>query len=145
MPFNDFDFSGGFQPIESATFGVASSPSFYGSSPSNVDLAFGKGIGVDTSNYSIDKNKPKDFDWLSAIGMGLGVAGDVIGASKGSPTGYSKDLLAKSRQRMSGDLLTDYLNNPESNTNLLASIFAGGIHKHMGKYLRAAATGSFID
>lgn len=136
MPFNDFDFSGGFQPIESATFGVASSPSFYGSSPSNVDLAFGKGIGVDTSNYSIDKNKPKAFDWLSAIGMGLGVAGDVIGASKGSPTGYSKDLLAKSRQRMSGDLLIDYLNNPKSNTSGLAAIFAGLYNKDMGDYLK---------
>ena len=61
MPFNDFDFSGGFQPIESATFGVASSPSFYGSSPSDVDLAFGKGIGVDTSKYSIDRNRIREI------------------------------------------------------------------------------------
>ena len=144
MPFNDFDFSGGFQPIESATFGVASSPSFYGSSPSDIDLAFGKGIGVDTSKYNIDKNKPKDFDWLSAIGMGLGVAGDVIGASKGSPTGYSKELLAKSRQRMSGDLLTDYLNNPKSNTAGLAAVFAGLFNKNMGDYLSSASTGSSI-
>jgi hypothetical protein len=134
MPFNDFDFSGGFQPIESATFGVASSPSFYGSSPSDVDLAFGKGVGVDLAKYSLDKNKPKDFDLLSAIGMGLGVAGDVIGATKGSPTGYSKELIAKSRQRMSGDLLTDYLNNPKSNTTGLASICAGLFNKKMGDY-----------
>lgn len=144
MPFNDFDFSGGFQPIESATFGVASSPSFYGSSPSDVDLAFGKGVGVDLAKYSLDKNKPKDFDLLSAIGMGLGVAGDVIGASKGSPTGYSKELLAKSKQRMSGDLLTDYLNNPKSNTIGLASIFAGLFNKNMGDYLSSASTGSSI-
>jgi len=144
MSLNDFDFSGGFQPIESATFGVASSPSFYGSSPSDVDLAFRKGVGVDTSKYSIDRNKPKDFDWLSAIGMGFGVAGDLIGATKGSPTGYSKELLANSKQRMSGDLLTDYLNNPKSNTAGLAAVFAGLFNKNMGDYLRSASTGSSL-
>ena len=144
MSLNDFDFSSGFQPIESATFGVASSPSSYGSIPSNVDLAFGKGVGVDLAKYSLDKNKPKDFDWLSAIGMGFGVAGDLIGATKDSPTGYSKELLANSKQRMSGDLLTDYLNNPKSNTAGLAAVFAGLFNKNMGDYLRSASTGSSL-
>jgi hypothetical protein len=45
---------------------------------------------------------------------------------------------------MSGDLLTDYLNNPKSNTAGLAAVIAGFFNKNMGDYLSSASTGSSI-
>ena len=92
---------------------------------SDVDMTgydpYGKGIpGLDTSAYSMDaiQSKPKkDFgfsDIVKLLGIGAGVAGDVIKSSRGeAPT-----------SRMAGSGLVDYFKNSDPNkTSDLAAIF----------------------
>jgi hypothetical protein len=74
---------------------------------------YGKGIpGLDTSAYSMDaiQSKPKkDFgfsDIVKLLGIGAGVAGDVIRSSRGEAPTFS---------RMAGPGLVDYFNSSDPN------------------------------
>lgn len=83
---------------------------------SDVDMTgydpYGKGIpGLDTSAYSMDaiQSKPKkDFgfsDIVKLLGIGAGVAGDVIKSSRGEAPTF----------RMAGSGLVDYFKNSDPN------------------------------
>jgi hypothetical protein len=83
---------------------------------SGMDLAkydpYGKGIpGIDTSEYSTDAilSKPqKGFgfsDIVKLLGIGAGVAGDVIKSSRGEAPTF----------RMAGSGLVDYFKNSDPN------------------------------
>jgi hypothetical protein len=142
MALDDFDFSVGsyLSPVDSQQFGVAPTDSSreFSFSPDAQKQAYTSGFGIDTTKYNLNKTKPNNIDWLKVLGMGMGVAGDIIGATKGIKPSYSSALLS----RMSGDGLTDYLNSDPSKTSGLASIFAKLFNKNFGEYIEAATTRS---
>ena len=100
---------------------------------SDVDMTgydpYGKGIpGLDTSAYSMDaiQSKPKKdfgfFDIVKLLGIGAGVAGDVLRSSRGEDPMFS---------RMAGPGLVDYFKSSDPNK---ASDVAGILKAITNKY-----------
>jgi hypothetical protein len=89
---------------------------------SDVDMTgydpYGKGIpGLDTSAYSMDAIHKKDFgfsDIVKLLGIGAGVAGDVIRSSRGEAPTFS---------RLAGPRLAKYFT---SNPNKTSDLFGFG-------------------
>ena len=94
MAISDFDFSGGFNPVDNQQFGVAA--------PSNFDFkfdpnaprfdpgAYTSGLGVDTAKYGLDQQKKaRGLSGLDIVGLIAGGAGDFAngGSSRESRRG----------------------------------------------------------
>jgi hypothetical protein len=148
MAISDFDFSGGFTPVDNQQFGVAA--------PSNFDFkfdpnaprfdpgAYTSGLGVDTAKYGLDQQKKaRGLSGLEIAGITAGFVGDIIKQTKGGEPTYGPALLSK-RERgagMAGTLLGSYFGDTSTNTDDLAPLVAGLFSKYMGNYLKSAGSG----
>ena len=57
MAISDFDFSGGFSPVDNQQFGVAAPDFGFSFSPDMQEKAYTSGLGVDTAKYGLDQQK----------------------------------------------------------------------------------------
>lgn len=144
MAISDFDFSGGFSPVDNQQFGVATPDFGFNFSPSMQETAYNSGLGVDTAKYGLDQQKKaKGLSFLDIAGLGAGVAGDIIRGTRGQDPVFGPSLLnqKKSKGSMAGDLLGRYFGSPSTNTEDLAPLVAGLFSKYMGDYLKSAGSG----
>ena len=143
MAISDFDFSGGFNPVDNQQFGVAA--------PSNFDFkfdpnaprfdpgAYTSGLGVDTAKYGLDQQKKaRGLSGLDIVGLIAGGAGDFIRGTQGKDPVFGPALLSK---RNAGTRLGDYFGDTSTNTDDLSSLVAGLFSKKMGDYLKSARSG----
>jgi len=143
MAISDFDFSGGFNPVDNQQFGVAA--------PSNFDFkfdpnaprfdpgAYTSGLGVDTAKYGLDQQKKaRGLSGLDIVGLIAGGAGDFIRGTQGKNPVFGPALLSK---RNAGTRLGDYFGDTSTNTDDLSSLVAGLFSKKMGDYLKSARSG----
>jgi len=148
MAISDFDFSGGFSPVDNQQFGVAA--------PSNFDFkfdpnaprfdpgAYTSGLGVDTAKYGLDQQKKaKGLSFLDLLGYGAGIAGDIALGIDNKPPVFGPALLSKRGKGagMAGTLLGSYFGDTSTNTDDLAPLIAGLFSKSMGDYLKSARSG----
>ena len=143
MAISDFDFSGGFTPVDNQQFGVAA--------PSNFDFkfdpnaprfdpgAYTSGLGVDTAKYGLDQQKKaRGLSGLDIVGLIAGGASDFIRGTQGKNPVFGPALLSK---RNAGTRLGDYFGDTSTNTDDLSSLVAGLFSKKMGDYLKSARSG----
>ena len=117
MAISDFDFSGGFSPVDNQQFGVAAPDLGFNFSPSMQETAYTSGLGVDTAKYGLDQQKKaRGLSFLDIAGLGAGVAGDIIRGTQGKDPVFGPALL-------------------------LAPYFAAFFNKKMGNYLKSASSG----
>ena len=150
MAISDFDFSGGFTPVDNQQFGVAA--------PSNFDFkfdpnaprfdpgAYTSGLGVDTAKYGLDQQKKaKGLSGFEIAGLIAGIGGDIIRGTQGKDPVFGPSLLSKrGRGRgagMAGDLLGSYFGDTSTDTDDLAYAFANLFDKRMSPYLKSARSG----
>jgi len=144
MAISDFDFSGGFSPVDNQQFGVAAPDLGFNFSPSMQETAYTSGLGVDTAKYGLDQQKKaRGLSFLDIAGLGAGVAGDIIRGTQGKDPVFGPSLLnqKKSKESMAGDLLGRYFGSSSTNTEDLAPLVAGLFSKYMGDYLKSAGSG----
>jgi hypothetical protein len=139
MAISDFDFSGGFTPVDNQQFGVAAPDFGFSFSPSMQETAYTSGLGVDTAKYGLDQQKKaKGLSGLDIVGLIAGGAGDFIRGTQGKDPVFGPALLSK---RNAGTRLGDYFGDTSTNTDDLSSLVAGLFSKKMGDYLKSARSG----
>ena len=139
MAISDFDFSGGFSPVDNQQFGVAAPDFGFSFSPSMQETAYTSGLGVDTAKYGLDQQKKaKGLSGLDIVGLIAGGAGDFILGTQGKDAKFGPALLSK---RNAGTRLGDYFGDTSTNTDDLSSLIAGLFSKNMGDYLKSARSG----
>jgi len=139
MAISDFDFSGGFNPVDNQQFGVAAPDFGFSFSPSMQETAYTSGLGVDTAKYGLDQQKKaKGLSGLDIVGLIAGGAGDFIRGTQGKDPVFGPALLSK---RNAGTRLGDYFGDTSTNTDDLSSLIAGLFSKNMGDYLKSARSG----
>ena len=144
MAISDFDFSGGFSPVDNQQFGVAAPDLGFNFSPSMQETAYTSGLGVDTAKYGLDQQKKaRGLSFLDIAGLGAGVAGDIIRGTQGKDPVFGPSLLnqKKSKESMAGDLLGSYFGDTSTDTKDLAPFIAALFSKNMGDYLKSASSG----
>ena len=144
MAISDFDFSGGFNPVDNQQFGVAAPDFGFSFSPSMQETAYTSGLGVDTAKYGLDQQKKaRGLSGLEIAGITAGFVGDIIKETKGDKPTYGPALLSKRGRGagMAGTLLGDYFGDTSTNTDDLSSLIAGIFSKKMGDYLKSARSG----
>ena len=139
MAISDFDFSGGFTPVDNQQFGVAAPDFGFSFSPSMQETAYTSGLGVDIAKYGLDQQKKaKGLSGLDIVGLIAGGAGDFIRGTQGKDPVFGPALLSK---RNAGTRLGDYFGDTSTNTDDLSSLVAGLFSKKMGDYLKSARSG----
>ncbi len=144
MAISDFDFSGGFTPVDNQQFGVAAPDFGFSFSPSMQETAYTSGLGVDTAKYGLDQQKKaRGLSFLDIAGLGAGVAGDFIRGTQGKDPVFGPALLSKRGRGagMAGTLLGSYFGDTSTDTDDLAPLFAGLFNKKMGEYLKSVGIG----
>jgi len=144
MAISDFDFSGGFTPVDNQQFGVAAPDFGFSFSPSMQETAYTSGLGVDTAKYGLDQQKKaKGLSGLDIVGLIAGGAGDFIRGTQGKDPVFGPALLSKRGRGagMAGTLLGSYFGDTSTNTDDLAPLIAGLFSKNMGDYLKSARSG----
>lgn len=144
MAISDFDFSGGFSPVDNQQFGVAAPDLGFNFSPSMQETAYTSGLGVDTAKYGLDQQKKaKGLSGFDIVGLLAGGAGDFIRGTQGKDPVFGPALLSKRGRGtgMAGDLLGSYFGSSSTNTDDLAPLVAGLFSKYMGNYLKSAGSG----
>ena len=144
MAISDFDFSGGFSPVDNQQFGVAAPDLGFNFSPSMQETAYTSGLGVDTAKYGLDQQKKaRGLSFLDIAGLGAGVAGDIIRGTQGKDPIFGPSLISKRGRGtgMAGDLLGSYFADTSTDTDDLAPYFAAFFNKKMGNYLKSASSG----
>jgi len=139
MAISDFDFSGGFTPVDNQQFGVAAPDFGFSFSPSMQETAYTSGLGVDTAKYGLDQQKKaRGLSGLDIVGLIAGGAGDFIRGTQGKDPVFGPALLSK---RNAGTRLGDYFGDTSTNTDDLSSLVADLFSKKMGDYLKSARSG----
>ena len=144
MAISDFDFSGGFTPVDNQQFGVAAPDFGFSFSPSMQEKAYTSGLCVDTAKYGLDQQKKaKGLSGLDIVGLIAGGAGDFIRGTQGKDPVFGPALLSKRGRGagMAGTLLGSYFGDTSTNTDDLAPLIAGLFSKNMGDYLKSARSG----
>jgi len=144
MAISDFDFSGGFTPVDNQQFGVAAPDFGFSFSPSMQETAYTSGLGVDTAKYGLDQQKKaRGLSGLDIVGLIAGGAGDFIRGTQGKDPVFGPALLSKRGRGagMAGTLLGSYFADTSTNTDYLAPFFASMFSKNMGDYLKSARSG----
>lgn len=144
MAISDFDFSGGFSPVDNQQFGVAAPDFGFSFSPSMQETAYTSGLGVDTAKYGLDQQKKaRGLSGLEIAGLIAGGAGDFIRGTQGKDPVFGPALLSKRGRGagMAGTLLGSYFADTSTNTDDLAPFFASMFSKNMGDYLKSARSG----
>ena len=148
MAISDFDFSGGFSPVDNQQFGVAAPSKFDFKFDPNAPRfdpgAYTSGLGVDTAKYGLDQQKKANgLSGLEIAGITAGFLGDLIKKTKNEEPTYGPALLSKRGRGtgMAGDLLGSYFGDTSTDTNDLAPLFAAIFNKKMGNYLKSASSG----
>jgi hypothetical protein len=144
MAISDFDFSGGFSPVDNQQFGVAAPDFGFSFSPDMQEKAYTSGLGVDTAKYGLDQQKKaKGLSGLDIVGLLAGGAGDFIRGTQGKDPIFGPALLSKRGRGagMAGTLLGSYFGDTSTNTDDLAPLIAGLFSKNMGDYLKSARSG----
>jgi len=146
MAISDFDFSGGFTPVDNQQFGVAAPDFGFSFSPAMQETAYTSGLGVDTAKYGLDQQKKaKGLSGFEIAGLIAGIGGDIIRGTQGKDPVFGPSLLSKrGRGRgagMAGDLLGSYFGDTSTDTDDLAYAFANLFDKRMSPYLKSARSG----
>jgi len=139
MAISDFDFSGGFTPVDNQQFGVAAPDFGFSFSPSMQETAYTSGLGVDTAKYGLDQQKKaRGLSGLDIVGLIAGGAGDFIRGTQGKDPVFGPALLSK---RNAGTRLGDYFGDTSTNTDDLSSLVSGLFSKKTSDYLKSARSG----
>ena len=148
MAISDFDFSGGFSPVDNQQFGVAAPSKFDFKFDPNAPRfdpgAYTSGLGVDTAKYGLDQQKKaRGLSGLDIVGLLAGGAGDFIRGTQNKDPLFGPALLSKRGRGtgMAGDLLGSYFADTSTDTDDLAPYFAAFFNKKMGNYLKSASSG----
>jgi len=144
MAISDFDFSGGFSPMDTQQFGVAAPDLGFNFSPSMQETAYTSGLGGDTAKYGLDQQKnAKGLSFLDIAGLGAGIAGDIIRGTQGKDPVFGPSLMSKRGRGtgMAGELLGRYFADTSTDTKDLAPFMAAIFNKQMGDFLKSASSG----
>jgi hypothetical protein len=144
MAISDFDFSGGFSPVDNQQFGVAAPDLGFNFSPSMQETAYTSGLGVDTAKYGLDQQKKaKGLSGFDIAGLIAGVGGDIIRGTRGEDPIFGPALLSKKGKRsgMAGDLLGSYFGDTSTDTDKLAGIVDYIFKENMRPFLKSARSG----
>ena len=148
MDISDFDFSGGFSPVDDQQFGVAAPSKFDFKFDPNAPRfdpgAYTSGLGVDTAKYGIDQQKKaRGLSGLDIVGLIAGFGGDFIRGTQNKDPLFGPALLSKRGRGtgMAGDLLGSYFGDTSTDTKDLAPFIAALFSKNMGDYLKSASSG----
>ena len=148
MAISDFDFSGGFSPVDDQQFGVAAPSKFDFKFDPNAPRfdpgAYTSGLGVATAKYGLDQQKKaRGLSGLDIAGLGAGIAGDIIRGTQGKDPVFGPSLMSKRGRGtgMAGELLGRYFADTSTDTKDLAPFMAAIFNKQMGDFLKSASSG----